>query len=227
MNYKNLNLELLEHDSVRITTNKNHYIYIDPYQLPNDQALPKADVLLISHTHQDHCSIEDIKKILQASTHVFTIPDALSKLSGLKFKDLHLMKPHMTVSFDDSDHEVYEITALPAYNLDKFRSPDIPYHPKDFEFLGFHLNIDGTTVYFAGDTDHIPEMKEFPSTDIAFMPVSGTYVMTAKEAAGALKDLKPTLAIPMHYGCIVGDAHDAITFKELAEQEGYEVQIIK
>ena len=227
MNYKNINIELLEHDSVRITTNKNHYIYIDPFQLPTDKALPKADVLLISHTHQDHCSIEDIKKIIQSSTHVFTVPDAVSKLTAFHFKDIHLIKPGTTVSFDDSDHEIYEITAVPAYNIDKFRSPGIPFHPKDFEFVGIIIDIDGTTVYFAGDTDHIPEMKTLPSIDIAFLPVSGTYVMTAQEAAKAAQDIKATITVPMHYGSIIGSEKDAQEFKTLAEQRGIKVEIIK
>ena len=100
-----------------------------------------------------------------------------------------------------------EVEAVPAYNLNK------DFHPKDAGMLGFVVNIGGVRLYHAGDTDFIPEMKGI-KTDVALLPVSGTYVMTADEAVEAALTIKPKVAIPMHYGAIVGDKNDAEHFRD-------------
>ena len=105
---------------------------------------------------------------------------------------------------------------MPAYNTDKWRSPGVPFHPKENAMIGFVLSIDGKRIYHAGDTDLIAEMNNLKNIDIALLPVSGTYVMTALEAVEACKLIHPKLAIPMHYGAIVGTESDARTFKERA-----------
>jgi len=99
--------------------------------------------------------------------------------------------------------------------LNKFREPGKPFHPKEDGKIGFILSVKGVRIYHAGDTDPIPEMKNF-KTDIALLPVSGTYVMTPEEAGEAARMIKPKLAIPMHYGTIVGSENDAERFKQLA-----------
>ncbi len=101
------------------------------------------------------------------------------------------------------------IRAVPAYNLNKFRSPGVPFHPREQEHIGFICRAEGVTWYFAGDTDAIPEMAQFGPVDYAFLPVSGTYVMTAEEAAEAVRMLQPRVVIPMHYGTVVGSVEDA------------------
>jgi len=108
------------------------------------------------------------------------------------------------------------IEAVPAYNLNKFREPGTVFHPRAEKRLGFIAALDGTRVYFAGDTDFIPEMKSI-KCDIALLPVSGTYVMTAEEAAEAAKAINPKIAVPMHYGAIVGSEADAKKFKSLVK----------
>ena len=101
------------------------------------------------------------------------------------------------------------------------------FHPQENEWLGYIIEIDGTRVYFAGDTDKIPEMATFGSIDVALLPVSGTYVMTAEEASEAALLLKPVVAVPVHYGAIVGDASDAEKFKMLLEGKGIRVEVLK
>jgi L-ascorbate metabolism protein UlaG (beta-lactamase superfamily) len=107
------------------------------------------------------------------------------------------------------------VEAVPAYNTNKFRTPGKVYHPKEEGRIGYIITMNGVRIYHAGDTDHIPEMKNI-KVDIALLPVSGTYVMTADEAAKAVAEIKPKIAIPMHYGAIVGDVNDAQKFQKLA-----------
>lgn len=208
MDYGNLNLELFNHDSIRITTTKapTTYVYVDPFKLPEGEARPKADVLLITHPHYDHCSVEDIRKITKKETVIITVPDAQSKLVSMDVAAVKLVRPGDEVAL-----EGISVKAVPAYNTDK------DFHPKENEWVGYLIELAGSTVYVAGDTDKIPEMRSLEGVDVAFLPVSGTYVMTAEEAAEAAKAIKPKLAIPMHYGDIVGTQQDAQRFKKLLE----------
>ncbi len=183
----------LGHDAFRVEAEKR--IYIDPYQIESG---PKADVILITHDHFDHCSPEDVAKIQQADSVIVTEKDSAKKLKG----DVRVVRPGESVTVDG-----IRVEAVPAYNTDK------QFHPKANGWLGFIVEIDGVRLYHAGDTDFIPEMHDF-KTDIALLPVSGTYVMTADEAVQAALAMKPALAIPMHYGAIVGGQTDAERFKE-------------
>jgi L-ascorbate metabolism protein UlaG (beta-lactamase superfamily) len=182
----------LGHDAFKIDASK--CIYIDPYEIRSDA---KADLILITHEHFDHCSPDDVAKILAPQTVIVTEKDSAKKVSG----DVRLMKPGDSLSIDD-----IKIEAVPAYNTNK------DFHPKEAGWLGFILEVDGVRVYHAGDTDFIPEMKDL-NVDIALLPVSGTYVMTSDEAVDAALAIGPGLAIPMHYGAIVGDNADALNFK--------------
>ncbi|MBW2065229.1 MAG: MBL fold metallo-hydrolase [Deltaproteobacteria bacterium] len=190
------NIKWLGHDAFRIDWEK--VIYFDPYQISPG---PKADLILISHEHFDHCSPEDVEKIRKQGTVIVTEKDSAKKLKG----DVRVMKPG-----DSMDVEGIRVTGVPSYNRNK------DFHPKKNGWLGFIVELQGVKVYHAGDTDFIPEMKSL-EVDIALIPVSGTYVMTADEAVKAVEAIKPRLAIPMHYGAIVGDAGDARKFKEALE----------
>jgi L-ascorbate metabolism protein UlaG (beta-lactamase superfamily) len=195
----------LGHDGFRIDAEKT--IYVDPYQIDGG---PVADLILITHEHFDHCSPEDIAKIQGPETVIITEKDSAKKLTG----DVRIMKPGETLDIGD-----VKIEAVPSYNTDK------DFHPKKNGWLGFIVEIGGVKVYHAGDADFIPEMKDF-EVDIALLPVSGTYVMTADQAVKAALAINPKLAIPMHYGAIVGDEQDALNFKK--ELEGkVEVSILK
>jgi L-ascorbate metabolism protein UlaG (beta-lactamase superfamily) len=189
------NLRWIGHDSFRIE--KPIVIYIDPWKLSDDP--PPADLILISHEHQDHCSPEDIERIRTSETKVVANPSASKKI-----------KTPVTIlpAGESIEYQNVLIKAVPAYNIEK------PFHPKSAGHVGYILIIEGESLYFAGDTDHIQEMSDF-SCDVALLPVSGTYVMEAEEACRAAADIGPRVAIPMHYGAgVVGTVEDAQKFKE-------------
>jgi L-ascorbate metabolism protein UlaG (beta-lactamase superfamily) len=193
----------LGHDAFRIDDSKT--IYFDPYELGEEN--PTADVILISHDHHDHCSPKDVAKIQGDETVIVTIASAAKKLTG----DVRIVEPGDTVAVHGIDVE-----AVRAYNVNKFRSPGEPFHPKEADHVGFVVTVDGKRIYHAGDTDFIPEMEELKDIDIAFLPVSGTYVMTAKEAAQAAEAIQPEVAIPMHVGRGIGSLEATETFEEKA-----------
>ncbi|UCE51050.1 MAG: MBL fold metallo-hydrolase [Desulfobacterales bacterium] len=186
----------LGHDGFRIDASKT--VYIDPYQISDG---PEADLILITHEHFDHCSPDDVAKVQHSGSVIVTEKDSATKLSG----DVRVVKVGETLSIDN-----VKIEAVAAYNTNK------EFHPKSNGWLGFIVEIDGVKVYHAGDTDFIPEMNNF-NTDIALLPVSGTYVMTADEAVEAALAINPKIAIPMHYGAIVGGENDATQFKQALE----------
>jgi len=205
---KLLNLEFtrIAHDTFRIQGSK--IIYTDPFKVTKGDA---ADIVLISHEHFDHLSLEDLQKVTSPKTTVVASVSCKDGLKQVKAKETKFLEPGGKVSVDK-----VEIEAVPAYNVNKFREPGKPFHPKEDKKLGFIITMDGTRVYFAGDTDFIPEMKSI-QCDIALLPVSGTYVMTAEEAAEAAKAIKPKIAVPMHYAAIVGSDADAQRFKSLVK----------
>jgi len=207
MDYEGISIERLIHDCFRIKSDK--VIYIDPFQLGNDEE--KADFILITHEHFDHCSPGDISRVSTPETIVIATPDCQSKISGIDVKKVLLVEPGKKL-------EVLgiQIEAVPAYNTNKFRSPGIPFHPKETLMVGYVFTLSGKRFYHSGDTDLIPEMENLGEIDVALLPVSGTYVMTSMEAVQAVEKIKPKLAIPMHYGTIVGTSGDAESFKQRA-----------
>jgi len=191
----------LGHDAIRIDGPRT--IYFDPYQL--DELQPPADVILISHEHHDHCSPEDVAKIQTETTTIVTVASAAEELTG----DIRVIEPGDTMHLPGVDVE-----AVPAYNVDKFRSPGEPFHPKQAGHVGFVITVDGKRIYHAGDTDFIPEMAQLRDIDIALLPVSGIYVMTAEEAVEAAEVIQAEVAIPMHVGRGIGSMDSAHLFKE-------------
>jgi L-ascorbate metabolism protein UlaG (beta-lactamase superfamily) len=189
------NIHWLGHASFRID-GQSTTIYIDPWQLSGE--LPPADLILITHDHQDHCSPEDVAKIQEAETQIVTVSAAAKKLKG----NIQVVEPGNKFTFQDTDIQV-----VPAYNLTKFRSPGVPFHPKEKGYVGFIVTVDGGRIYHSGDSDIIPEMSGF-EVDIALLPVSGKYVMTAEEAAEAAEIFRPGVVIPMHVGRGIGSKQD-------------------
>jgi len=189
------NIHWLGHASFKIDGEK--IVYIDPYQIDESE---KADIILITHTHFDHLSLEDIQKIRKEDTIILAPEDAREKLTGFQ-----PVKPNQFLTIRG-----IKIQTVPAYNLDK------QFHPREKEWVGYIININGKKVYHAGDTDLIPEMEDFGDVDIAILPIGGTYTMDVTEAIQAVHVIEPKIAIPMHYGKIVGTIDDADKFKELS-----------
>jgi L-ascorbate metabolism protein UlaG (beta-lactamase superfamily) len=213
MDYQNLKIDHFEQSGFRIKVN-NKVIYLDPFNLKENQ-IEAADYLFITHEHFDHCSEKDIKKIITPETIVIA-----SENCGLGQKFLHHLniKSLMFIGhYENAEFDELKVQAVPAYNLNKH------FHLKKDGKVGYVIEIGGVRIYHAGDTDNIPEMAELKKIDIALLPVSGTYVMNWQEAVEAIKVIQPKLAIPMHYGSVVGSEADALNFKEKA---GCRVEII-
>ena len=188
----------LGHDSFRLDGSTT--IYIDPWKLPPDP--PAADGVLVTHDHYDHLSAEDIELIARPQT-VIIGPEAVAK------------KLEQDTAIVVTAGETFQcasalVTAVPAYNVDKFRKPGVPYHPKEAGYLGYVVELDGFRVYHSGDTDVLADVE----CDVALIPVSGTFVMTADEAVDACQRLRAKTIVPMHYADIVGTEADALRLKE-------------
>jgi len=212
--YKGIKIRWLGHDSFSLAGNVT--IMIDPYKITKQD---KADLILISHNHFDHLSVDDIKNISTEHTSIVAAKECIDMIKGFSFKEKIGISPG-----EEKTVKGIKIKSVPAYNLDKI-NPDTkkPFHPKEDNKVGFLFELNGITVYHTGDTDLIPEMSDL-KPEIALVPVSGTYVMTAQEAAKAVEKIKPKIAIPMHYGVIVGSEKDAHEFKQLVKS--CEVQIL-
>jgi L-ascorbate metabolism protein UlaG (beta-lactamase superfamily) len=179
-----LEVKWLGHASWEIKTG-GKVIYIDPYEGSYDE---KADLILSTHHHDDHCKPEKVKQARGDKTVIVAPPECGKKL-GLPVKSL---KPGEKATFGD-----VTIEAVEAYNYKRFRSPGNPFHPKGVG-VGYLIKAEGKTVYHAGDTDFIDEMKKLKNVDLLLIPSGGTYTMDAPEAAEATLAIKPKQAVPMH-----------------------------
>jgi L-ascorbate metabolism protein UlaG (beta-lactamase superfamily) len=203
--YKGIKIRWLGHNTFKLEGKIK--ILTDPYKITNQE---KADLILISHNHFDHLSLEDLKKVSTENTTIVAAKECIDMLEGFSFREKIGILPG-----EEKNVRGIKIKAIRAYNLDKI-NPETkkPFHPKEDNKVGFLIDLNGVTIYHTGDTDLIPEMSDL-RPDIALVPVSGTYVMTANEAVIAIERIKPKIVIPMHYGTIVGSKKDAYNLKGL------------
>jgi L-ascorbate metabolism protein UlaG (beta-lactamase superfamily) len=195
------NIEVFTQSSIRIKDN-GRTIYIDPFRMNGE---PKnADYILITHDHYDHFSPEDIEKVANRST-ILIVPEKMEEKAQ---EAANLVGRILTVKPDVyREVEGLEFETVPAYNILK------PFHPKNAEWVGYILRIDGKRIYIAGDTDETKEAKAV-KCDIALIPIGGTYTMDAKKAAELVNTICPDIAIPTHYGSIVGKPADGEVFAQ-------------
>ena len=195
-------------------------IYIDPYNISDGNE--KADFIFITHSHYDHCSLADINKIVKEGTKIICTPDCQSKIAKINIP----IKMEIAELGKEFNFSNLKISTIPAYNTDK------PFHPKDEGWVGYLIKLNNVTIYHAGDTDFISEMKNLTGYNhagkkfVALLPVGGRYTMTSEEAAEAAKTIKPFLAIPMHYGSIVGTEEDAKEFASFCKEENIDAEIL-
>ena len=200
MIYNNIEINWLGHDGFKLKNSKT--IYIDPFKIDKDE---RADLILITHEHFDHLSLEDLNKIVTDQTIIIAAEICKKELSKLKVKEIKYVKPGDKLKIDDIN-----IEAVYSYN------PSKQFHPKKDLRVGYILIINNTRIYHAGDTDLVPEMSNLKDIDIALLPVSGTYVMDVNEAVEAVKIIKPKIAVPMHYASIIATRKEAEEFKKSA-----------
>ena len=196
----------LGHSGFRISVGRAN-VYIDPYRVAGHE--PKADLVLITHAHYDHFSPQDLERLRFAGTHVIAPPAVAERLEG----DVTSVQPGEVI---ETNIAGVDVRAVPAYNTSKRDGDGRPFHPRESGCVGYELAVRGERLYHAGDTDVIPEMDWVVGTDVALLPVSGIYVMTALEAAEAARRIQPTVAVPMHWGEHIGSEKDAKAFADAA-----------
>ena len=195
------NIEVLCHSSIKI--NEEKVIYVDPFKI--DKNYNDADIIFITHDHYDHYSEEDIDKVKKADTVIVAPEELLTKLLRKGFRQDYII----TVDPDEEDMvEGIKFETVAAYNTNK------QFHPKENGWVGYIIEIKGVRYYIAGDTD-VTEENQKVKCDVAFVPVGGTYTMDFKEAAYLINEIKPKIAVPTHYGSVVGTNQDATDFVRL------------
>lgn len=203
-------IEVLCHSSIRI--DKHLIMYFDPFKI--NKEYKDADIIFITHSHYDHFSEEDIEKVRKDNTYLVVPEDCLIKSLKMRFDESRILVVE--------PGEKYELLGIkfetvPAYNIEK------QYHSKESNWVGYILEINDVHYYISGDTDITPEAKAV-NCDVAFVPIGGIYTMNAKEAASLINTIEPQIAIPTHYGEIIGSHDDAVLFKKLVK-ESIEVKI--
>ena len=179
-----MKLEWLGHASWKLKAG-DKTIYIDPYQGDYDE---EADVILASHSHTDHCEPEKVKMASGEDTVIVAPEDCAAKIGA----PVRSLKPGEKATFGE-----VTVEAVEAYNMKRFRSPGVPFHPKGLG-VGYLIKSEGKTIYHVGDSDFIPEMKGIKDLDLLLIPSGGTYTMDNEDAAEATVAMKPKTAIPMH-----------------------------
>ena len=195
------NIEVLYHSSIRIS--KNKAIYIDPFKIDKDYN--DADIVFITHDHFDHYSEEDIDKVINENTTIIIPEEMLTKIlrKGINKNAVITVESNKEYMVQGIKFET-----IPAYNTNK------TFHPKENDWVGYIITLDGIRYYIAGDTD-ITEENRKVKCDVAFVPVGGTYTMDFKEAAQLINEIQPKIAVPIHYGSVVGTEQDATDFIKL------------
>lgn len=190
-----VDIRWIGHASFRLSA-PGTVVYIDPWKLASPQ--PDADLVFVSHGHFDHWSADDVAAVSREGTAVVGPADVVEALPNGR-----PLEPGQQIELGGA-----RIEGVPAYNIHK------DFHPKANRWLGAVITLGGTRVYYAGDTDRVPEMSSLSEVDVALLPVGGTYTMDAAQAAQACRAIGPRTALPYHWGDIVGSEDDARAFAD-------------
>lgn len=199
------NISINCHSSIKITGEKT--IYFDPYCITEDNH--DADIIFITHDHYDHFDYQSVKKIIKEETIIVAPNTCLSNIikSGIKASSLIGVTPNEKYYLSNLN-----ISTVPSYNINK------DFHKKEYNWVGYIVEINNKKIYVAGDTDNTPELHSI-KCDIALIPIGGTYTMTPQEAAALINEIKPTTVIPTHYAKIVGNLEDSNEFKSFLNND--------
>lgn len=203
-----MKIEVLNHASVKLS--KDIIIYFDPYRIETD--FNDASYVFITHDHYDHYDEDSLKKVINENT-IIIIPTCLKERMSKLANNIIVVEPSNTYNYKDISFET-----ISSYNT------TAKFHPKEENYVGYNVSIDGTRYYVMGDTNRTPESDQV-KTDICFVPIGGTYTMDVIEASEYINYTKPSKTIPIHYGSIVGDKSLAEKFKQLINKE-IEVEIL-
>jgi L-ascorbate metabolism protein UlaG (beta-lactamase superfamily) len=203
-------LDWLGHSGFRLRVGRST-VYIDPYRVAADAA--RADLILVTHGHYDHFSPQDIERLSHRGTWLVAPAAVAERVSG------NVVSIAPGEMLEDELVRGVAVAAVAAYNTSKRDGDGNVFHPREAGLVGYDLNVRGERLYHAGDTDVIPEMDAVAGVDVALLPVSGTYVMTAREAAEAARRIAPRVAVPMHWGEHIGTRADAEAFAAAAPGE--------
>jgi len=206
-----MKIKWLGHASFLIRTGGTN-VYIDPYA---GEYTEKADLILVTHDHGDHCALGKISQIVKPNTMIATSLQAAEKVKGVGVEVI-LMEPG-----DSKELKGIKLLGVEAYNTHRFRSPGVPFHPKGTQ-VAFILEAEGKRLYHAGDTDLLPSMKQLSNIDIAMIPMGGQFTMDAAEGAEAALAIKPRIVLPMHRR-----EENIEEFKKQVEAAGIQVKILK
>jgi len=197
-----LKIKVFNQAAIKIESTKN--IYFDPYQIKEE--FHDADYIFITHDHYDHYDEESIKKLMKSETMI-VVPECLKERVSKLTTNYFLVSPNEKYNLADLSFE----TTF-SYNIDK------PFHPKEKGYVGYKIKLEDKHLYIMGDTDYLEENLHM-TCDICFIPIGGTYTMDVQEAAAYINELKPELAIPIHYGSIVGDLSLSKQFIDLVNPD--------
>lgn len=205
-----MKIEVNKQSSIRLFGSK--IIYFDPLEWDYKH---DADYIFITHSHFDHFSLLSILELKKDSTVIITPKDIVEELLSIGISEEYILVVSPNQRFVLKN---LEIKTIPAYNTHK------KHHPKDKGWVGYVVDFDNVVYYVSGDTDVTSYAKNV-ECDVAFLPVGGTYTMDCIEAANLCNIIKPKLAIPTHYGYVVGSQKDAEIFKKRLDK-GIECKLL-
>lgn len=195
-----MNIKINCHSSICV----NDEIWFDPFRIIDGG---KAKYIFITHSHFDHFSVDDIKKLLTNKTKIICPLSMKYDIENLFDNEVVFVEPERVYKLDNLEFETFH-----SYNINK------QFHPKSNNWVGYNLKTNNEKISVIGDSDNTPELNKI-KTDILLVPIGGTYTMTVQEAASLTNNIKPKKVIPTHYGEIVGEKSFGKDFEKMIDKD--------